>query len=276
MRHVTQVFELFLFTPDPDRAAAAVAAGLDGIVVDWERAGKDERQEAADTEVNRDTVDDLRRVRTATSARILCRVNPVGPSLADEIDAAASAGADEVLVPMVRASAEVETALDLARGRVGVGILIETVDAVRCAEKLATLPISRVFVGLNDLAIERRSASIFSAVLDGTVEHVRAATRSVPFGVAGMTLPEAGHPIPCRLLVGELMRLRCGFTFLRRSFRADMVGREISVEVPRMRDALRAAAARTSRDVTRDRVELELRISELEVGKQQRTVGARV
>ena len=61
-------FELLLFTRDVDLAARAVAAGVDGIVIDWERAGKRARQLAADTEINLDTVDDLRRMRMRRGA----------------------------------------------------------------------------------------------------------------------------------------------------------------------------------------------------------------
>ena len=100
--------ELFLFTADPDLAASAVASGVDGIVIDWERAGKQQRQLSADTEINEDTVEDLHRVRAATDARIVCRVNPVGRETAAEINAAVAAGADEVLVPMVRTADDVE------------------------------------------------------------------------------------------------------------------------------------------------------------------------
>lgn len=255
--------DLFLFTPEPDVAMRAAAAGVAGIVIDWERAGKAERQEAADTEINRDTVDDLAGVRAATDARIVCRINPLGASTPDEIEAAVEGGADEVLVPMIRTPDEVAVALELARARVGVGILVETVSAVECATSLGRLSLARAYVGLNDLRIERCSASIFTAVRDGTVERVRTAF-DVPFGFAGLTLPELGDPIPCRLLMAELARLRCKFTFLRRSFRRDVVGRRLDVEVPRMEAALRAAFGRSEAEVARDRRALELRIAEME------------
>ena len=45
-----------------------MAAGVDGIVIDWERDGKRARQLAADTEINEDTELDLLRVREATNA----------------------------------------------------------------------------------------------------------------------------------------------------------------------------------------------------------------
>ncbi len=248
-------FELFLFTSDVGLATGAVNAGIDGLVIDWERRGKHARQRVADTEINEDTVHDLRRIRAATRAPILCRVNPHGVESADEIDAAVEAGADELLLPMVRGAAEVENALDLVSGRVGLGILVETMEAVANADELARLPLSRIFLGLNDLALQRRSASIFTALIDGTVDRVRAAFEA-PFGVAGATVPDAGYPIPCRLLIGELARIACDFTFLRRSFRRDLVGRNLDVEVPRIRDAVHATATRSPDEVHRDRADL--------------------
>ena len=240
-----------------------MAAGVDGIVIDWERAGKRARQLAADTEINLDTVDDLRRMRTATRSRIVCRINPLGDRTPHEVDAAIDAGADELLVPMVRSAEDVRMAFEVAAGRIDVGIMVETVDAVGSARELARHPVSRVFVGLNDLAIERGSASIFTALTDGTVDQVREAFE-VPFGVAALTVPEGGEPLPCRLLIGELARLRCEFSILRRSFRRDIVGRRLDVELPRIRAALADAAVRSEHDVRSGRAELLQAVGELE------------
>lgn len=249
-------FELFLFTVDPDVARRAEEAGIDGIVVDWERAGKRRRQRLADTEINGDTPEDLERVRQATSGRILCRINPIGPRSEEEIAAAVAGGADEILVPMVRSSFEVEAALEKADGHIGVGILIETVEAVQRADELGALPLSRVYVGLNDLGIARGTPSIFTALVDGTVELVRRSIRA-PFGVAGMTVPHRGEPIPAVLVAGELMRLGCSFTFLRRSFRRDVGQGDLAPASEAIRRALAAAARRPTHEVDLDQAELE-------------------
>ena len=82
--------------------------------------------------------------------------------------------------------------------------------------------------------------NLFMAVVDGTVERVRKHSR-VPFGFAGLALPECGSPIPCQLLIGELARLNCHFSFLRRSFYRDTRGRDLPREVPRILDAMRQA-----------------------------------
>jgi hypothetical protein len=244
-------FELLLFSVDAEFIRKAVGAGVAGIIVDWECASKRERQAGADTEINRHTVADLHRVRRATDARVICRINGTNPDSATEVEQAIDAGADELLVPMVRCAGDVERILDLVRGRCRVGILIETQAAVTRARELCGLPLSRVYVGLNDLAIDRGVRNIFEAVADGTVAAVRSAC-AVPFGFAGLTLPDAGAPIPCRLLIGEMVRIAAQYSFLRRSFHRDVEGRDLATEVPRLLAAISAAGERRPAETARD------------------------
>lgn len=244
--------DLFLFSVDPSWGGEVVAAGAAGIVVDWERRGKARRQRGEGTQINADTAGDLVRMRAATDGRLLCRVNGYGPWTAAEVDEAIDCGADEILLPMVRTTAEVDRTLDLVAGRCGLGILVETQDAVDRAAALAARPLSRVYVGLNDLRIDRRSTELFRPLVDGTVDAVRAEVDQ-PFGVAGLTLPEGGAPVPAPLLAGELVRLGASFTFLRRAFTADMAGRDPSVEVPRLLGAVEALRRRDADARTRQR-----------------------
>jgi hypothetical protein len=247
--------DLFLFTVDPGRAAAVVRAGAAGVVLDWEHRGKDRRQDGEGTEVNAHTPTDLARVRAATGGRVLCRVDGVGPHTPAQVELAVALGADEVLLPMVRDPREIDLALDAAAGRCGVGILVETQDAVDRVDELARRPLSRVYVGLNDLRIDRGSRSLFGPLVDGTVDAVRRAVQ-VPFGVAGLTRVGCGAPVPTRLLAAELARLDASFTFLRRSFCADVAPHEVAVEVPRMLASVEQARARTAEQEVADRAEL--------------------
>jgi hypothetical protein len=225
--------DLFLFTVDPRWGSDVVAAGAAGIVVDWERRGKARRQLGEDTQINADTPDDLARMRAATDGRLLCRINGYGPWTGGEAAEAIARGADEILLPMVRTADEVDRTLDLVAGRCGLGILIETQAAVDRAAALARRPLSRIYVGLNDLRIDRRSDALFRPLVDGTVDDVRS-TSAQPFGVAGLTLPGRGFPVSSDLLAAELVRVGTDFTFLRRSFTADMAGLDPAVEVPRL------------------------------------------
>jgi hypothetical protein len=229
--------DLFLFTVDQQWGRDVVAAGGAGIVVDWERRGKARRQAGEDTQISTDTPADLSRMRAAVDGRVICRINGYGEWTAGEVEDALARGADELLLPMVRTTEEVDRTLDLVAGRCGLGILIETQDAVDRAAALARRPLSRIYVGLNDLRIDRRSDSLFSPLVDRTVEEVRAVVPQ-PFGVGGLTLPDGGFPVPAVLLAAELLRIGADFTFLRRSFTADMAGRNPFVEVPRLLDVL--------------------------------------
>jgi hypothetical protein len=231
--------DLFLFTVDPVWGRNVVAAGAAGIVVDWERRGKARRQLGENTQINEDTPDDLARMRAATDGRLICRINGFGPWTGEELDTAVALGADEVLLPMVRTTEEVDRTLERAAGRCGVGILIETQDAVDRAAALARRPLSRVYVGLNDLRIDRGSDELFRPLVDGTVDAVRAEVAQ-PFGVGGLTLPGRGFPVAADLLAAELVRLGADFTFLRRSFTADMAGRDPFTEVPLLLEAVAA------------------------------------
>jgi hypothetical protein len=255
-KHEQASFALLLFSTSPLLIRQAVAAGVQGIVVDWEYLGKERRQQCADTQIGHDTVEDLERVRACTDGPVICRVNGPGAATGAELERAIQAGADEILLPMIRTVGEVEGVLNQVRDRCGVGILIETEAAVAAAPRLARLPLTRVYVGLNDLAIERGTPNLFAAVADGTVERLRHLFR-VPFGFAGLTLPERGFPIPCRLLIGEMARLECAFSFLRRSFHRDIRDRDPAVEVPALLDALRRAGTRAPEAVAADRALLE-------------------
>ncbi len=245
-------FNLLLFTVDPQIAREATAGGAAGIVIDWENRGKAERQRGSDTEINLDTVDDLRRVHAVTDAPIFCRVNGAGRHSAAEVDMAIAAGAQQILLPMVRSVDDVRLVLDIVGGRCGVGILIETPEAVEAASELAQLPLSCVYVGLNDLAIARRSASIFDAVVDGTVDRIRPLF-DMPFGFGGLTLPDRGSPVPCRLLIGEMARLECSFSFLRRSFRRDTAGQRLAQSLGVIDAALGEARRRSHASIVDDR-----------------------
>jgi hypothetical protein len=242
-----------------------VEAGAAGVVVDWENRGKRVRQAGADTQVNADTPADLAQVRAATPGRVLCRVNSWGPWTAGEVDLAVALGADEVLLPMVRRPEEVDGAAAAVAGRCGLGILVETTDAVRRVDELLRRPLSRAYVGLNDLMIDRGARSLFTPLVDGTVDRVSAAAEmaGIPFGMAGLTLPDRGRPLPCRLLIGALARVGATFTFLRRSFHADVAGRDLTAEVPRIVAAVETAARRSHDEVAADHAELAARVGEL-------------
>ncbi len=249
-----------LFAHGPELVRTALAAGIGSFIVDWEWRDKERRQRGADTEINRDTVEDLARLSALGAERRLCRINRLGPWTAREVDDALAAGATDLLLPMVEAPAEVEELLERCAGRCRTGILVETVRGVEAAAELAALPLDRVYVGLNDLAISRGSECLFEAVADGTVERLSHTFAGTRFGFGGLTVADGGRPLPSRLLMAEMVRLGCAFTFLRRSFRRDTAGRDMARELARMRSLWEDLAGRDEDEVERDRAALVARV----------------
>jgi hypothetical protein len=255
--------DFLLFTVDLEMAQAARAAGIDGLVVDWEWRGKLERQNGADTEINRDTPEQLGRLSTLESMRRCCRVNAFGEWTRDEVEAAIENGATDLLLPMVRAPDPVERFLRHIDGRARAGILVETVEACERAEDLARLPLDLVYLGLNDLAIQRGHPCIFLPLVDGTAERLRDVFGGVPLGFAGLTVVDGGRPVPCQYLLQEMARLECDFAFMRRSFRRDIVGRDMPGEIARLRAAWREVRQRDRATVESDHRKLERTLREL-------------
>ncbi len=249
-----------LFAHWKDLVRPALAAGIESFIVDWEWREKERRQRGADTEINRDTVEDLDRLASLGVPRRVCRLNRLGAWTGREVEEAVAAGATDLFLPMVESPEEADGLLARVAGRCRVGILVETVRGVEAASELAALPLSRVYVGLNDLAISRGAESLFEAVVDGTVEGLSRTFAGIPFGFGGLTVADGGRPVPCRLLMAEMVRLGCGFTFLRRSFRRDIAGRDMVHELARMRALWDELGGRTAPQVERDRAELAERV----------------
>jgi len=245
--------DLILFAASADLVRQGLAAGIGALIVDWEWRGKEERQAGSDTEINRDTPEDLARLAALGVPRRLCRINRVGPWTPEEVEAALASGATRILVPMVETPREVESVLGRVAGRCEVGILVETERGVAAAGELARLAPASVYLGLNDLAISRGAQSIFEALTDGTVERVRAAFGDLPFGFGGVTVVDRGEPVAAPLLLAEMARVGCSFSFLRRSFRRDIRGRDWPAEVGRIRDLWQGLLRRTDAEVESDR-----------------------
>jgi hypothetical protein len=256
---------LFLFHRSRELTEAAVSAGLDGAIVDWEGRGKPERQAGWDTEIDPMGPEDVRAAAKGGFRSVVCRLNAFGPATIEELETALGEGATELLLPMVKRPAEVEALLEAVRGRAQVGILIETREALEHLATFSRLPIARIYAGLNDLAISRGTRSIFSALTDGSIGRMRAALTQ-PLGVAGATHPDKGAPIPCRLILAELARLGCQFTFLRRSFYRDTPPERFGETVRAIRDAFEALSLRTPGEIASDRSALEAKVAALENG----------
>jgi HpcH/HpaI aldolase/citrate lyase family len=250
---------LVLFEHDPIRARTFVRAGLRDLLVDWEWRGKALRQAGADTEILPAPFDAIAPL-VAGGVRVHCRINPWGEWSREEVERATDAGAHRIYLPMAADRRSVERFVAAVGARAEAAIFIETQAGLDNLAAISAVRVDAVFVGLNDLAISRRTPCIFSALADGTVAKVRDFFPEAHFGFGGVTVLGRGSPIPCRRLLSEMALLRCDYAFLRRSFRRDILGRELEREIRRLATYWAALGRRSADRIERDRVALRTAI----------------
>jgi hypothetical protein len=213
---------LTYITNQPDRAVAAVASGVDRIMVDLEVLGKAARQAGRDTRVSAHTLEDLAAVRASVpAAEVMVRVDPLHGGSKDQVDACIQRGANRLMLPMFRSAAEVRSFVQLIDGRCSATLLLETSSALaRLAGILEIGGFDEVFVGLNDLHVEMQIGFMFELLADGLVQHVCStalqAGRLAGFGGIGML---GGRSlVPPLLILSEHRRLGSTRTMLSREF----------------------------------------------------------
>ncbi|MEM8792331.1 MAG: aldolase/citrate lyase family protein [Pseudomonadota bacterium] len=257
-------FDFLLFHRTLEQSEACRDAGVDGIILDLELHGKEQRQLGFDTEINTHQLDDISSVKTHVGGPVLCRVNGPSPATPQEIDAVLAAGADEVIVPMIRSLQDARLAVDAVAGRARVTLMIETAEALGIVEGLCALPVDRIYVGLNDLQISCGHASIFSPLANTALGRVRTSAGGLSFGFGGLTVPHRGHPLPARHLYGAMARLGCDFSFLRRSFYRDVDAADYQGAVDAMRREMVRAQSRVPAEVESDYLSLKQAVAHME------------
>jgi len=256
-------FDLYLFHRDIDFDLCCIDAGIDGLIIDLETRGKPERQMGFDTEINNHAIEDIYALKSRSSAKILCRINPLSTETEYELDTVLDSGADEIIVPMIHSLHQAEEIVERTAGRCDITLMVETREALHIVEDMCALPIHQLYVGLNDLAISRQSASIFLPLIDGQLDAIRISAMGTRLGFGGLTLPGSGNPLATSQLINEMARLDCAFSFLRRSFYRDIVGLEPASELSRLRAALTHAHSRQNSVIVSDRNSLQNEVEKI-------------
>jgi hypothetical protein len=255
--------DLLLFHTTVGFAQRAAAAGVAGLIVDWENQDKHARQAGHDTEVNRHTVVDLDEAVALGALPVTVRVNGLAVGGGDEIARALDHGATTIMLPMARSAGEVEEFLARVDGRARTLVQIETRELAEDAARLARLPWDEVFIGLNDLMISRGGRWLWEPLWDGTVERLCGELAGRRHGFGGVTVIGGGHPLRFTDLLREYARLDSSLCFLRRTFQREAAGRDLELELAAVRTAWAAARARDAAAVEADRREFYARLGEL-------------
>jgi hypothetical protein len=208
---------------DPAIAAYAEAAGVERIFVDMEVLGKAERQGRTDTHKAAHTYDDVAAVRAAVSrAELMVRVNPLHGGSAEELARLIPLGVDRVMLPMFSNAEEVARFSALLDGRLPVTWLAETPGAlVRLKEWLPLIgEEDQVHFGLNDLSLAMGLDFLFEPMAAQLFDPAAALLRDhgIAFGIGGIARLGRGE-LPADCVMGEHVRLGCGYLILSRAFR---------------------------------------------------------
>ncbi len=236
--------KLFFFTNKLDLAQKAEKVGIDSIIIDWERKGKLERQSQYDTEINNHNPQELEQLTTNLKIPITVRVNPLGTDTIEEINLALDKGAKIIMLPMAKTPQEVEKFVDLVDGRAKTIIQIENQSLVSHCADLNDIAWDYAYIGLNDLMISRSQNWLWQPLADKTVEQIFTILKDRQVGFAGVTVIGGGYPLPFIELLREMARLGCHLTVVRRSFKQEVVGRDLEAEIEAIRAVWRASCLR--------------------------------
>jgi citrate lyase beta subunit len=161
-----------------------------------EYIGKEERQAGLNTVKSHYTIADIVNIRSViSSSELLVRINPIHEktnnygSSKDEIDDAIDAGADILMLPMIRNVGQVDKFVRLVDGRVKTMLLLETAESnENIDEFLQVEGIDEVHIGLNDMHLAYRKKFMFELLTDGTVERLcgNLKAKGVPYGFGGI------------------------------------------------------------------------------------------
>ena len=245
-------------------AALALDCGVQRIMVDLERLGKQQRQGGLGTFISDHRPEDVAAVRAAApGAHLIVRVNPWHDGSHAEIDHALAAGADSLMLPMFEHATELRAFVAAVARRAGCIALLETRAALlSLPEWIGDSGLAEVYVGLNDLHRQLGQRFMFEPLADGTVERVARAAHDagLRFGFGGIARLDEGL-LPGRVVLGEHLRLGSDSVILSRTFNREMLEDPDSdwqavyrAEIGRLNHCAQVLAARSAAEVDSDRL----------------------
>jgi len=215
------MIKFIMITNSPGLAHMAELNGVGRIFVDLEQLGKKARQGHLSTHISNHSTDDVALVKYALEkAELLVRLNPLNENTHLMVELAINNGADILMLPMFRASDEVEEFARMVDRRVKIIPLVETNGAVESIKNVVNIQgVSEIYIGLNDLHLDMQMKFIFEPLANGLIDKIAAVIKSagLPFGFGGIARAGEGI-IPGELVLGEHIRLGSSSVILSRTF----------------------------------------------------------
>ena len=213
--------KLIYITNNPAVGLIAEKNGVDYIMIDLETLGKEERQKNMNSVKSHHSVSDIEAVsNTLTKSSVLVRVNPINPDSKSEIEKVIAVGADMIMLPMWKSTADVREFLHIVNRRVKTILLLETKEAAECIDEvLAMGGFDEIHIGLNDLHLSYGLTFMFELLTNGTVEMLcnKFQKVGIPYGFGGIARIGEGM-LPAEKIIMEHYRLGSTKAILSRSF----------------------------------------------------------
>lgn len=212
----------FMFiTNNPKVAEAAQDCDVRRVWIDLETLGKEERQKGMNTVKSQHSLSDISLLRNVIDkSELLVRVNPINPGSKEEINEAVERGADMLMLPMFKSVEEVETFLNLVKGRVKTTLLFETKESYELQDSILGLGgFDEAHVGLNDMHLSYGMTFMFELLSNGQVETMcnKFKKHGIPYGFGGIAKIGEGL-LPAECIIAEHYRLGSTRAILSRSF----------------------------------------------------------
>ena len=208
-------------TNNPKVAEAAQDCDVRRVWIDLETLGKEERQKGMNTVKSQHSLSDISLLRNVIDkSELLVRVNPINSGSKEEINEAVERGADMLMLPMFKSVEEVETFLDLVRGRVKTTLLFETKESYELQDRILDLGgFDEAHVGLNDMHLSYGMTFMFELLSNGQVEIMckKFKKHGIPYGFGGIAKIGEGL-LPAECIIAEHYRLGSTRAILSRSF----------------------------------------------------------
>jgi hypothetical protein len=173
---------------------------------------------------------------------------------------------------MFRRAEEVRRFCQLVRGRAGVVPLVETAGAADDFEAVCQISgVKELFIGLNDLHLDRGQRFMFEPLVDGSVDRMAATARSagLPFGFGGIARVGEGL-LPAEKILGEHQRLGSTAVILSRTFRRRsegldelQVGMDFAAEIKKLRAAEYLLARRSPSEIEANRQDVHAGVAQI-------------
>lgn len=225
-------------TNSPEEAIILDQCGIQQIMIDTEILGKVDRQKGKQTIISDHKIEDVIKLKELQlNLEIICRINSFNENIFNEIDQAILAGADFIMIPMIKNIEEYKLIVDHIDKRMKIIPLIETTYSLFNLKSIIEYSnIKQIHFGLNDLFIDIGYKNLFEILFSEFFSYfINFAVNNVEVvGIGGIGNPKVPLKVDSLLLLSEFLNLKSSSIILSRSFFKNGYDKQSIIEGLRM------------------------------------------